>query len=399
MHYPLATLMFLLVGLFTFPANAQPMPPEHWLEANPVTSAYRAVVELEVNGEPLTYQRTVACRGILGVPGGRADLHVMSQRVTNPDTGQEEAVIVHQPPGCAMMRWYRRHVQRDLIEGEEIDVNNDVYGARSPNWPDYVPFIRYAIPADNPDVIHEYQLAANLEHPDSRVRFKSIRIFVDSVDDPREPYDEFHWLVRVEGAMESGEWDQEPGTQFARKMYSSYSPFSGMRFIPEKAWRRVPALVEVYGDETEMRIICQEEFNYRWDSRYQHREAWAGPRDLVRGAGRMGARIERGRGVFHPESFGDFQTSVNLVGNELHQSATPTPAPGYRIRRDVYPDITDPVTRVIDGIKFQTARTTKSNRHADNYTVFDASSKRVFRHIKCASVCPCWQENGYQFSE
>ena len=387
-------LITLLLWQVASTAQAQPKPTWWWRWNNPVTSAYRAVVELEVNGQPLTYERTVGCRS------GRPDLHVMSQRVIHPENGQEEAVIVHQPPGCAMMHWYRRHEGgRDLKPGEEIDVNNDVYGARSPGWPDYVPLIRYAIPADDPEVIHEYRLAANLEHPDSRVRFKSIRIFVASPDDKREPYDEFHWLVRVEGPMESGQWDRTAGGRYAREMYNKYWPFFGMRFIPETAWRRVPELIEVYGDKTQTQVICQEEFNFRWDSLYQHREAWSGPKDLVRGAGRMGTRIERGRGVFHPESFVNFHASAELSNGAFRQSPIKIPSPTYLIRKDIFPDMTDPITRVIDDIEFQTARTTKPNLHADSYTVFDSSSKRVFRHIGCVSTCACWAENDFKVEE
>lgn len=400
MRHIIIVTLAVIGSLFALSAHAQPRPPWYWRWQHPVTSAYRAVVELEVNGRPLTYERTVGCRGTAGRPGGRADLHVMSHRVKNPETEQEEAVIVHQPDGCAMMQWYRRHEGgRDLRPGEEIDVNNDVYGARSPGWPDYVPLIRYAIPADDPEVIHEYRLAANLEPPDSRVRFKSIRIFVASPDDKREPYDEFHWLVRVEGPMESGQWDRTAGVRYAREMYKKYWPFFGLRFVPEKAWRRIPELVAVYDDETETRVICQEELNFRRDSLYQHRDAWYGAKHETRAAGRLGGRIERGRGVFHPNTFGQYFSTVEIDGNLLRVTEETIPAPLYLYRKDLHPTLPQPQIRQINDLVYQSFNTRKPNPYSDSYTLFDHKSKRVFSNIACASVCPCWDAEKLELKE
>ncbi|MEM6904095.1 MAG: hypothetical protein AAF556_12725, partial [Pseudomonadota bacterium] len=102
-------LVALLLHLIPATAQAQPVPPWYWRLQNPITAAFRAEVELEVNGESLTFERNIGCRGTQEGVGGRPDSFVMSQRVEHPQTGQEEAVIVHLPNGCKMLRLYARH--------------------------------------------------------------------------------------------------------------------------------------------------------------------------------------------------------------------------------------------------------------------------------------------------
>jgi hypothetical protein len=193
---------------------------------------FRLKVDLEVSGQPVTIDRVVECRGVMG---------------EHPGPAEEQA---GKPMFSTMKRrlyWehYPRNVHHVLPSGQLLVVYTpalcDLWSKRLKPLPkDYIPTISWYDSAEDIQVEETYVSPRYFEHPKARVRFNGI-----SVEPANVPAEE--WRAGTRWRFSA--WE-EATRMLARIDAQSY---------PESAWRRLPGTADRFAALREVTDVTSDE--------------------------------------------------------------------------------------------------------------------------------------------
>lgn len=152
---------------------------------------YKATIELEVDGQPITLSQNITCERIITYksPSSEQSTTVGRTFAMSEVLPTGEVVIGSAPSACNMFKHGPKNVDGKFpIYIKKYDLSEN-----------YLPWIAIADKQVIPDLVFVYASKAAYKSPAARIKFKSVDVSWAGANVEPDPYDRFHWFLAPNG--------------------------------------------------------------------------------------------------------------------------------------------------------------------------------------------------------